>query len=157
MISMKIGDVIFVYDNSLLSKLIRFFDHNGKFSHCCICVSDNNDILEAQYSTRSQIIPFPYQEYEIIDLGLSDSQKEKIQKLAPKLVGYSYNFLEIISIFIKNVFDKKFKIFHTPKQLICSELVEILLQDINAIPSEISLRDKTPNELYEYLKSLQGR
>lgn len=153
---MKSGDVIFVYDSSLLSKLVRFFDHNGRFSHCCICVNDNNEILEAQYYKKSDIVPFNYAEFETVDLRLTDSQRKRIQELAVTLIGKKYDFIEVLSIFIRNVFDRNFKIINNPKQLICSELVEILLQDICAIPNDKKLTNLTPNELYDYLKSLKG-
>jgi hypothetical protein len=147
---MKSGDIIFVRDNSLISKLIRLIDH-GKFSHVAIAVSDS-DILEAQYNTKTRITPFYFTDYEIVDLGLSDEKMKRVAELAPKLVGYKYDFLEIVTIFVRNVFDRKFRIFNSPKAYICSELVEFVLSDIGVIPKDKDLRNITPNELYDYLK-----
>jgi hypothetical protein len=149
---MKSGDIVFVSDKSLLSRLIQYFDH-GKFSHVAICVDENN-ILEAQYDVKSHIVPFSYVNYEIVDLGLSKEQRKRVSEIAVSLTGYGYDYLEILSIFIRNVFDRKFKIYNSPKNYICSELVEIVLQEIGVIPNDKELRNCTPNELYKYLKQI---
>lgn len=157
MIPMKIGDVVFQWDNSILSKVIRLFDHNGRFSHVAICINDNEEILEAQYYEKSNIVPFYFQEYKVVSLGLTDEQRNRIQELAPTLIGRKYDFIEILSIFIRNVFDKKFGVINSPKEFICSEIVVALLQKANVIPNDKNLDNLTPNELFDYLKSLQGR
>lgn len=151
---MKAGDVIFIWDDSLLSKLIRYFDGKGKFSHCVIMVSDT-EVLEAQYSTKSHIIPFSYDNYEIVDLGLSDTQRKRVQELSHTLTGHRYDFIQIISYLIRDIF-RKFRIINNPKNYICSEIVEILLQEVGVIQNDKNLRDMSPNELYKYLKSLKN-
>jgi hypothetical protein len=146
---MKSGDIVFVRGNSLISWLIKLFDH-GQFSHVAIAVSDN-EVLEAEYNTKTRITPFYFTDYEIVDLGLSTEQMKRVEELAPKLVGYKYDFMEIISIFVRNVFDKKFRIWNSPQAYICSELVEFVLSDIGVIPKDKDLRNITPNELRKYL------
>jgi hypothetical protein len=146
---MKSGDIVFVRGNSLISWLIKLFDH-GQFSHVAIAVSDN-EVLEAEYNTKTRITSFYFTDYEIVDLGLSDEQRKRVEEIASKLIGYDYDFLEIVTIFIRNVFDRKFKIYNSPKNYICSELVEIVLSDIGVIPKDKDLRNITPNELRKYL------
>jgi hypothetical protein len=150
---MKSGDIVFVRGNSLISKLIRLFD-KGSFSHVAICLTENI-VLEAQYFTTSRTVPFYFTDYEIVDLNLSDSQRERIQDLGLNLVGRIYDYKLILSYFLRRVWNKKIKIYNSPNNYICSELVEILLQDVGAIPKDEQLRDMTPNELYRYLR--QGR
>jgi hypothetical protein len=152
---MKCGNIVFVRGSSLLSKIIEHFD--GKFSHVFLCLSDNA-ILEAQYRTKSSIVPFHYQndEYEVIDLNLKRSQKTRIQELALTLVGKEYDYIQILSYLIRDTIDRHFKIINNPNNLICSEVIEIVLQDIGIIPSDKKLRDMTPNELFRYLKSLEN-
>jgi hypothetical protein len=151
---MKTGDIIFTKSKSPISWLIRIFDNNSKWSHCTIMVSDNDEMLEAQYYVNSRIVPFYFEDYEVISLGLSDEQRKRIQELALTLVGKKYDLFQIVSIFVRNVFNKKSKIINNPNQYICSEIVEKLLQEVNAIPQGISLLDMTPHELYDYLKAL---
>jgi cell wall-associated NlpC family hydrolase len=149
---MQVGDIVFTYDNSLLSKLIRYFDGHGKFSHCTIMVSEN-EMLEAQYLKKSAIVPFYIENYEVISLGLSDEQKSKIQDLAPKLVGVNYDYIQVFSYLLRDIF-KHFRIVNSPRNFICSEIVEILLQDVKAIPLDKHFIDMSPNELYKYLTSI---
>jgi hypothetical protein len=152
---MKAGQIIFVRGTSLLSRLIEYFDH-GKFSHVFLCLSDNA-ILEAQYLTKSSIVPFHYQntKYEIIDLNLTRSQRQRVQELGLSLIGHKYDYIQILSYLIKDTINKKFKIINNPNNFICSEIIEIILQDIVIIPSDKNLKDMTPNELFRYLKSLE--
>jgi hypothetical protein len=146
---MKSGDIVFVRGNSLISWLIKLFDH-GQFSHVAIAVSDN-EVLEAEYNTKTRITPFYFTDYEIVDLGLSDEQRKRVEKLAPKLTNFRYDFLEIVTIAIRNIFDRKFKIWNSPRAYICSELVEFVLSDIGVIPKDKDLKNITPNELRRYL------
>lgn len=149
--NMQCGDIIFVKGNSPLEKIIEYFD--GDFSHCCIALSDQV-ILEAQYGTKSRITPFYFNDYEIVNLGLSDEQRQRVLEMGVNLVGHRYDLLEICSIFLRDAFDKNLKINNSPNNYICSELVEILLQEVGVVPNDKKLRDCTPNELYRYLKSL---
>jgi hypothetical protein len=151
---MKAGDIVFSRDNSLISKVVRYFDGNSKYSHCCIAVSENK-VLEAQYFKRSKVVPFYFTDYEIIDLGLSDSQRKQIQELTPALIGHRYDYIQIISYFIRDIVGRKFRIVNSPTNYICSEIVEIILQNIGVIPNNKKLRNLTPNELYRYLTSLK--
>lgn len=154
MIDMQCGDIVFVKGKGIISWLIRFFDH-GKWSHCAIVVNDKDDILEAQYPMKSQIVPFYFTDYEIVNLKISEEQRQRVQELAPSLEGHSYDYIQILSYLIKDTIDKKFKIINSPTNYVCSELVEIILQDINAIPKDKKLRDLSPNELFRYLKTIK--
>jgi hypothetical protein len=139
---MKAGDIIFVRGNSLLSRIIRFFD-KGEFSHVAIAVSET-EVLEAQYFTKSRITPFYFTDYEIVDLGLSDAERKKVDELGPVLVGRWYDYIQVISYLFKHP-------FNNPNHLICSELVAIILSEIDrAEYSEVI--NLTPNELYRYLR-----
>jgi hypothetical protein len=149
---MKCGDIIFVRGKGILPSLIKHFDH-GEFSHCCIALSENV-ILEAQYNTKSIITPFTYDDYEIVSLELTEEQRRKVLELGVDLVGHNYDYLEIWSIFLREVWNKKLKINNSPKNYICSELVEVLLSEVGVIPQDKNLRDMTPNELFTYLKSV---
>lgn len=150
------GDIVFIKGKELIPWLVRFFDHHGKFSHVCIVIDDNKNILEAQYNCKSHIVPFCYENegYEIVNLGLSDEQKKKVSEIASTLINRKYDFLQILSYLIKDTIDKKFKVINNHKNFICSELVGILLKDVGVIPKEKHIQNYTPNQLYRYLKQL---
>lgn len=147
---MKSGDIVFIRGKSPISKLIRLFDP-GNFSHVAICLS-NNAILEAQYFTKSRIVPFYFKDYEIVSLDLSVSQRERIKELGLNLIGHYYDYRQIWGYFLRGVWNKDLKIYNSPNNYICSELISIILSDIGIVPKDRYLGDITPNELYSYLK-----
>lgn len=148
---MKSGDVVFVRGNSSISSLIRLFD-KGEFSHVAIYVSDK-EVLEAQYFTKSSIVPFHFSDYEIVDLNLTNEQRKQISEIAPSLTGKQYDYVQILQYIIRKIF-KEFK-WNNPNNMICSEIVDILLYTVGAIPEHDYLGNMTPNELYNYLTKLK--
>lgn len=150
---MKCGDIIFVYgETPIISPLIRLFDR-GKFSHVCICVSEDNYILEADIFIKSQIVPMRYKKYEIVRLNLTQEQIKKIPDIASKLEGIQYDYLLVFWYFLKSIFNLK-KPWKSPRREICSELVDLVLYDIGAISEEEYLSAESPNMMYERMKLL---
>jgi uncharacterized protein YycO len=146
---MHCGDVIFVREKGIISSIIRFFD-KGKFNHVCICVGEDQ-IIEAEYNTRVRITEFTYDDYEIISLNLTDEQKNRVKEIAKKFVGEKYDFLEILSIWLRICFGiTELSKFNSPKAVICSELVAYFLEDLGLASKGVELL--APNELYRYLK-----
>lgn len=147
---MKTGDVVFVREKGIIPSIIRFFDR-GKFNHVAIFVSDT-EILEAEYNTKVRMIKFPYDDYEVISLNLTDEQQEKVKSFAPQFVGENYDFLEILSIWFRICFGiTELGKFNNPKSVICSELVAYFLENLKIAPIGTELL--APNELYTFLKS----
>lgn len=149
---MKTGDIVFIRGNSWISKLIRMLD--GEFSHLAIVLSDKGTVLEAQRFTKSRIVPFYFDNYEIVDLGLSQEQRDKLLKLSVDLVGYRYDYKQILGILWSKLF--KTKRYNNPNNMICSELLVYLLFQLDWFdnPSEAEyLLDATPNEIYSYLNN----
>lgn len=147
---MKTGDVVFVREKGIIPSIIRFFDR-GKFNHVAIFVSDT-EILEAEYNTKVRMIKFPYDDFEVISLNLTDEQQEKVKSFAPQFVGENYDFLEILSIWFRICFGiTELGKFNNPKSVICSELVAYFLENLKIAPIGTELL--APNELYTFLKS----
>lgn len=146
---MEIGNIIFVREKGIIPSIIRFFD-KGKFNHVCLCVGDNL-IIEAEYNTRVRITEFIYDDYEIISFNLTDEQKNRVIEITKKFVGEKYDFLEILSIWLRICFGiTELSKFNSPKQVICSELVAYFLEDLHIASRGTELL--APNELYHYLK-----
>jgi hypothetical protein len=150
---MQVGDIVFVRGKSPLSLLIRFFD--GEFSHVGL-VMPNNKILQSQYFTNVDIIPMKYNDYEIIDLGLTDNQRDKIVRLGKELVGSHYDYGAFLWEAVQAIFNFKGKnIWNHPDWFMCSEVLTYLLSHIGWFenPEQIKyLMDKTPNQLYSIIK-----
>lgn len=146
---MKVGDVVFVRTSGIISNLIRYFD-KGRFNHVAIFTS-STEIEEAQYNTKVNIVPFQYDDYEVIKIPYSDDDLLELQRLTKRFKGKSYDFKEIFKIWLSIIFHyKKFRKFNSPKQVICVELVARILVHLGK--AEKSTIDMTPNEFYRYLK-----
>jgi hypothetical protein len=154
------GQIVFCHGKGLLSKIISWFDGNGKFSHVAIAVSDKH-VLETDITTNCRINVFNPKDYnyiEIIDLGLTDKDKDKIIHIGLKYIGARYDYIQLIWYVLKRFFKVKGKNrFNNPKNLICSELVWIILGELGIL-DELGLDtvphgiDLTPNQLYDLLK-----
>lgn len=139
---MRAGDIVFVRGKSPIATLIRLFD-KGSFSHVAVAVSETH-IIEAEWDTKARIAKMEYDDFEIIDLGLTDKQRDIIVHEGIDLVGMWYDYLQIVGYIF-------FKDMGSPKSLICSELAYILL---NKVGIDIKDRHIKPNELYKRLKSI---
>ena len=146
----KAGDVIFIRGKGIISWLIKWID-KGEFSHVVMAMSDDT-CINAEYGTRIAVVPFDYEDYEVIDLNLTKEQQELLSRIASNHIGKRYDYGQILYILLKRFF--KFKggnRFNSPNNYICSELVNDLLKSIEKIPDGIELTDCTPNQLYAYL------
>lgn len=146
------GDIVFIRGRSWISKVIKWLD-KGEFSHVAMFVSDN-EIIEAEYSTRVRVVPFKYGDYEVIRLNLNGEQKKSVTELSAILEGKRYDFVQIIILLFTLLFGiKGLSKFRDTKEVICSELVGLILDELGI--GEGDMVSYTPNELYVYL-SEQG-
>jgi hypothetical protein len=148
---MQVGDIIFVRGKTLISNLIRYFDP-GDFSHIAICISPTH-VLESQRFVNTRITPFYFSDYEIIDLGLNDEQKEKVVHMGIDLVGKQYDYIQLLQ-YVFDDFGWKLNL-NNPNNLICSELVGNLLRTVGRLPKDERTSNMSPNELYRYLKGIE--
>lgn len=149
----KCGDIIFSRGSSPISRIIRHVD--GKYSHISIAVSDKT-ILEAQRFTKTRITPIYFDDYEVVDLGFNDVERDEILKLAVDLTGISYDYTQIMWYFLEYLFNlDRSKIWNNPKNMICSELIAYLLLEMDwfqHIEEIKKVLNSTPNGLYEFLQ-----
>lgn len=155
MINVKAGDIVFVRNRGLISSLIRFFD-KGHFSHVCVAVSDS-EIVEAQYYTTVRKTEMKYSDYEIVRLNLSEDEINKMVILTEKLIGEWYDYPQILYYIVQKLFGLKGKnVLNSPNNLICSELIFVLLNSIGKLDGINKIdADVTPNELYKFLKQIK--
>lgn len=149
---MRAGDIVFESGTTPISKIIKWLD-GGEFSHVGICVSDSGHLLESQYGVDTRITPFYFKDYEVVDLGLTDEERDKVVHLGIQLVGRHYDYLQIFGYLAKYLFGlKDIRKFNSPNNLICSELIDFILYSLGKVPVDIYLGGRTPNELYRFLK-----
>jgi hypothetical protein len=150
---MKTGDVVFVSGSTIVSRLIKYFD-SGRFSHVALCVSSSH-VFEAQYLTKTDIVPFHFTDYEIVKMNLTEKQKNDLICYIEKFRGRNYDYVRFLGHMLKLIFKLDLKgILNLKNNLICSE-IDILLYLVGAIPQDEYLGDKSPNQLYHYLKSVK--
>src|SRR5690606_960018 len=152
---MRPGDVVFVEPDSLIGKIISLFDVS--FSHVAIAVSIN-EILEFNYFFYTLINQLRYNKYEIVSLTLIEEQRQLVPFVFQSLVGRRYDYFQIFWLFLYQILGLRGlkNIFNSPKRLICSETVVVVLNSIGYLPDYKELSDITPNELYKYLKEREG-
>lgn len=153
---MKAGDVVFLKPTGFIGWAITKID-GGPFSHVAIAVSETH-IVEAQYHTKSRIWPaYTGRSVTVMDLGLSDLQRNMIVHNAIAITGKWYDYRLLFHYFFTNALKFRFKaIWNSQNNLICSELVAGLLLSVDWEGAE-GLVDKniTPRELFEYLTRVQ--
>ena len=139
---MQAGDIIFVKGRTPMSALIRLFDP-GEFSHVAMAVSKTH-ILEAQYGTRTRIVPFRFkmEDCKIIDLGLPPKDRRTIETNSIYYVGKKYDYLQAIYLGFKKGYDNT-------NNMICTEVIHELLKESGYMCCP---HDMTPNELYRFFK-----
>lgn len=151
----RVGDIVFVRGNSIFSKLINWFD--GEFSHCAIIVQSNGKcvkIIESQRFVKSRIVDFYFDDYVVVPMYLSELEQIKLLKSSIRYCGKPYDYKQLISIGFKKIFGLFKTSYNNKRKYICSELVELILNSIGKIEANNSLGEKSPNELYLYLKNL---
>lgn len=157
---MNIGDIIFVRGKGPVSELIEVVD-GGPFSHVCM-VMPYNTITESQYIVNTRDIPNHYDEFEItvLNLGLTDEERQELVNLHFKYLSYKYDLKQDIGI----LFHKLFSCLQTNKtwvnrnELICSSYMVNLLLGINYFKNRgyhYEVNYLTPNSLYKLLNKLK--
>jgi hypothetical protein len=145
---MQAGDILFIKGKSFISNLIKEVD-KGDFSHVAIAVSET-EVFEAQFYTRARITKMTYEDFEVIQLGISKLEQEKIQAICQVLQGTWYDYLQVTSYIFKRLVKRV--PYNSPNNLICSESISFILYVLDKIPSFNP--DITPNELYKVLKKM---
>jgi hypothetical protein len=150
---MRAGDIVFVRGNTLISRLIRFFD-KGEFTHVAIAVSDTH-VVEAQRFTPVRIAPMmTFEDYELVSLDLTEEQRDKLIKLAFQATGQLYDYVQAFSYVFRRFL--RTGVWNNPNAVICSELVAKLLADVGYLEPSAEIFDYTPNELWEVLTCRKG-
>lgn len=159
---MKPGDLLFVSGHSPLDKIIQWLD-KGKWNHVAMIVSVDSDgfsILESQYGLNTVIRKCNYDpnDYEVVDIGLSDSQREQVLDLSCEAINhfldYDYKqilmqgWMDFLGLHGKNQ-------WNSPTHPICSETMVYILHKLNYFIDEThikNIQDSTPNTLYKLVK-----
>jgi hypothetical protein len=152
---MKAGDIIFVRGKSPLSNLVKFFD-KGEFSHVAIAISSTH-VLEADWYIRTRVREMNYEDVEVVDLGLTEEERDLIVHAGIQLIGKWYDYKQILWYVLKRFFSLKGKNkFNSPNNLICSEVIFYILAELGMVDCVTGLDfDVTPNQLYKYMTNLK--
>jgi hypothetical protein len=151
---MRPGDIVFVKGKGLVSRIIRFFD-KGKYTHVAIAVSSNK-VIESQRFVKTRIVEMEYEDYDIVQLDLTPSERTAIVVASHRLLGTRYDYLQIGWHLLKKLFGLKDNYEgNNPNTLICSELVSRSLYMAGIIEEFDMLYELTPNQLYDFLQYIE--
>lgn len=157
---MNTGNIVFVQGKGIISKLIRCID-KGEYSHVAIAV-DYDYVIEADVDTKVAcrfFNPDKYSKITVMDLGLSEEEAMRVVEEALALVGTRYDYLQLVWYGLRKIFNLKGRNrLNNPKNVICSELVFIVLSKLGIL-DELGIEynylegiDLTPNELCDLVK-----
>lgn len=148
---MRPGDVIFMKPTTWIGRLITRID-GGPYSHVAIAVSSTH-IIEAQGFRRSRIWPVYGKEILVLDLGLTDEQREAVVHNAISITGKWYDYRLIAGYLIRHAIKLQIKaLWNSKNALICSELVASLLLSVGYMGAKVfSHENISPRELLEIL------
>ncbi len=130
------GDIVFVSNNSWLSKLVRLFSE-GRWSHVGIALNEYT-LLDARYPKGVKPRFFDYTDYDVV--RVEDINVSK----AIEYIGVEYDLLQFIYYGFKWG-----KVWNNPNKMICSEFVAKAI-------GRNELINMTPNQLYKELIKLDS-
>lgn len=159
---MKPGDLIFVKGKGPISELIEKID-GGPFSHVCMAMPFGT-ITESQYGVNTRDIPNPYSESEVVilDLGLTDEERQELVNIHFKYLPYKYDLKQDIGILLHKIFSQlqTNKTWVNKNMLICSRYIVYMLNGIHYFRNKGYFYDPTyltPNPLFDTLSDLKNR
>lgn len=152
---MKTGDVLFYKGASLFSRVIRYFT-NSPYTHVTLVVGMDNDgtplVLEAQRFKTTTIRRLePTEEFEIYRPSrLTDKQAFMIRTLSQDYVGRRYDYLEMVGLVIRSMFDGKRTILEKTNRDYCSEIIDVIFYIAGIERSlDVHVGDAYPHELID--------
>ncbi|MCA1800060.1 MAG: hypothetical protein LC650_02055 [Actinobacteria bacterium] len=156
MIRMRPGDVVFMKPTNWIGKAVTRID-GGPYSHVAIAVSSTH-IAEAQGFRFSRIWPIYGKDVLVLDLGLTDEQREQVVHNAISVTGKWYDYRLILGYFIKHTLKFHVKaLWNSKNSLICSELVATILLSVGYTGAvDFYHKNISPRELFELLTVQQG-
>jgi hypothetical protein len=111
-------------------------------------------IFEINYNYSARLNPFHYDDYVVIDLNLTDIQRNNMLVYMDQLKGDYYDVKKLVWLFFYRTFGIDLPWVDDKSRYVCSEMTETLLAMVGKIPSS-EVGRHTPNTLYEYLKNLK--
>jgi hypothetical protein len=148
-LELQTGDLLFIKGDFLKSPLIKWF-LSSKYSHVAM-VYDSTSICEVDTDKKMEIIPNPYQDYEVYRyngrLNLDQQTAMKIFLKEKCQTSEGYDWWRILSILLKRYF-KTNLVIHQPNRYICSEIIDKAYQHIgiDVIKNRVT-GDVTPVDL----------
>jgi hypothetical protein len=149
-----LGSIIFVKTSSPISWIIRKVT-KSPWSHCCISLNDNNDIIiEADVFKKVSVKKNPYKKYEVVDVEINDSQRQQLLFFLHSKINVKYDYIYILGILLRLLKLRKNDMWSDKKnRLMCSELTDDAFASIgiDLVPNR-KFDNVTPGELYDALK-----
>lgn len=147
---LRVGDLVMYKPKGLLGWIISKISKSD-YSHVAV-VLGNNTIFEANKFIKSRIVKLDYDKEIHHIYRLSDLTKWKKQKIiskAHKYIGVKYDYLQVIGLFFRLVFNKH-DTFNNLNKFICSEVIDKIYIEAGIKRADAEhLYDVTPQEILD--------
>ncbi len=122
------------------------------YSHVTLAVNDKL-VLNSNRFIKSEIVELDYNEeihHIYRPVGITDKQKEDLMIEAYKYIGVKYDYIQIIALFFRVVFDWNTSFLNNLNRFICSEVIDKVYFNIGIARNDNKyLFHITPYELLE--------
>jgi len=147
---LKRGDIVFFYPQSLIQKVIAYFD--GKYCHTGIMLTNELLLSQTYRGLSIENIYEVYKGYKVDIFQLKDASWQKINKIIKFIMcqNYPYDYAGIANFIFR-------WIPNSPRKFYCSEIIAFALlafgyyiDDVKLSPLQLSNQ-----ECLEYITTIQ--
>ncbi|MGV3085466.1 hypothetical protein [Enterococcus dispar] len=151
MVDIKPGDVIFYRPTGFIGNVICKLTRS-EYSHVSLAISPTK-IIEANRFIKTRIADLHYTEsvHSVYRLNnISPEDRVKIVNAAVLMEGAGYDYLHIIGLLLRVLFDIRTTVFNKVNRYICSEVIDRAFIEAG-IPrkDQKDIGDLTPQELLD--------
>lgn len=150
--NLKVGDLIFEKERSILGSLIRLATKSWA-NHVALYIGDGQ-VIEANpggtkiKSVNKYLYPI-LRKVRFFRINVSDDKILNMVEIAKTMNGYKYDYIQIISLFflLKTGLKEELNGLEFKNFTICSELIDLSAKKAGIVLTSISSANVTPDDI----------
>ncbi len=148
---LEVGDIVMFKPESFIGDVICKVT-KSEYSHVAIALSDTL-LLNSNRFIKSNVVELDYNEeihHIYRPIGITDIQKEKLLHEAYKYIDVRYDYIQIIGLFLRIVFNWNTTLLNNLNKFICSEIIDKVYYESGVARLDNKyMYNITPQELLE--------